>query len=101
MADQAPRSSAAARRHLIRSVGDELASHVDQAEITTRVMRNGQVETVVQMRYPPMIPIRSLRAYDAEAVNALRKLPGAHPSIPLGSPSRAYSVWWDGVRAPV
>jgi hypothetical protein len=96
MTDQAPRSSALVRRHMLGRVFDPLAELVADAEISTRVTGHERAHTTVRLRCSGVPDL-----YDQEAVAALRTLPGADSSISVGSPGRTYTVYWDGVRALV
>ena len=95
MVDQAPESSRFARGHLIRKVNDEFAMRIERAEVATRVTADHRAHTEVSLRHAPVWD------WDKEAVAALRELPGADPGVPIGSPGRTYTVYWDGVRAPI
>jgi hypothetical protein len=105
MPDHAPESSAAVRWQLLRKVSDPLARIIDTyAEVSTTITADRRARTDVQIRHAnsgtsPLVHVDERD--DADACAALRSLPGADPSVAVGSPGRTYTVTWDGIRAPV
>lgn len=98
--DEAPISSRHVYHHMIRHGLHGVAA--DRLDPVTRVIGDHphqQAETTI--RRPRVATEREQHECDDQVRGILRKLPGAEPGIGLGGVSQTFTVYWDGIRAPV
>lgn len=97
MEDAAPRSTRFAWR---RIVGLAVLTEPEADRVDARTRINHAERAVTTVARPVVQNADRQTEIDNTILAALRKLPGADPSVSIDM-GREYTVTWDGVRAPV